>query len=237
MGYPQVGVGSRPTRSGTQPRSGVLEKNGMTPRVRERPVRETPGGFIAGGAALEVADHETLTVVIDVPAVEEADGAGATLMISENLQATRWVPYGDIASYAGPADGWEWEVGMVWWPGSVPATEPEAFRRINVGTDEFQDSISPEMNLARPSSSHSGGVMVTYCDGHQEFLADDIEYEVFQQMMAPDDVKAAGQDGRATDSDARPRKSSGNSGTGSTSPTRRKLKAAPPAAAPSASAR
>jgi prepilin-type N-terminal cleavage/methylation domain-containing protein/prepilin-type processing-associated H-X9-DG protein len=38
---------------------------------------------------------------------------------------------------------------------------------------------------ARPSSRHPGGVIGTFADGHQQFLADTMDYRVFQQVMTP----------------------------------------------------
>jgi hypothetical protein len=50
--------------------------------------------------------------------------------------------------------------------------------------------MAPNIELARPSSNHPDGVVVTYCDLHQDTIFDDIEYNVFRQLMAPDDDKA-----------------------------------------------
>jgi prepilin-type processing-associated H-X9-DG protein len=37
-----------------------------------------------------------------------------------------------------------------------------------------------------PSSRHGGGVVVSYCDGHQDFLRDDISFNTFEHLMTPD---------------------------------------------------
>jgi prepilin-type processing-associated H-X9-DG protein len=37
-----------------------------------------------------------------------------------------------------------------------------------------------------PSSRHGSGVVVSFCDGRQEFLRDDINYNTFQHLMTPD---------------------------------------------------
>jgi prepilin-type processing-associated H-X9-DG protein len=42
----------------------------------------------------------------------------------------------------------------------------------------------------RPSSNHPGGFIVTYCDGHAEFMNEDITYRVFCQLMTTDGTKA-----------------------------------------------
>ncbi len=43
---------------------------------------------------------------------------------------------------------------------------------------------------SRPASGHTGGVVVTYADGHQSFLSERIWYYTYQQLLATDDIKA-----------------------------------------------
>jgi hypothetical protein len=119
---------------------------------------------------------------------------------------TTWT--GLVDPVNGP-DGREGHVGMVWAPG-VPSAG--SCRPINGCKDAVVDlgswtppfSSSPAnppvlqppyqaagfMGTARPSSNHPGGVVVTYADGHQDFLGDDVDYEVFQRQMAPEDQQA-----------------------------------------------
>ena len=56
--------------------------------------------------------------------------------------------------------------------------------RINEGRD-----ISPrperEPILSRPASNHPGGVVVSFCDGHVRFISQDIDYDVYKQLMTP----------------------------------------------------
>ncbi len=37
-----------------------------------------------------------------------------------------------------------------------------------------------------PSSRHGSGVVVSFCDGHQEFLRDDISVGTYDHIMTPD---------------------------------------------------
>ena len=55
------------------------------------------------------------------------------------------------------------------------------------------DNLNP-LNIAPPNlprdkmkSNHPGGVVVSFCDGHQSFLRTDIDNTVFMQLMAPND--------------------------------------------------
>ncbi len=110
------------------------------------------------------------------------DGTQTTILLSENVQANLW--YGPPL----PADQSPFvantipipRVGLLW---DVPNA-----KGINVGLDA--GSTSDDVTYARPSSYHPGGVIVSYCDGHQEFLDELIDYSVYQSKMAPDDVKA-----------------------------------------------
>jgi prepilin-type N-terminal cleavage/methylation domain-containing protein/prepilin-type processing-associated H-X9-DG protein len=48
------------------------------------------------------------------------------------------------------------------------------------------------------SSRHGGGAIVSFCDGHQYFLRDDIDYRVYQHLMTTDSVAANGPTDAAT---------------------------------------
>ncbi len=54
------------------------------------------------------------------------------------------------------------------------------------------------LTAARPSSHHPGGVNAMFCGGNARFLADDIDYRVYTQLMTPNgadvvvDITAAG---------------------------------------------
>ena len=132
-----------------------------------------------------------------------ADGAANTLMFSENIHATRWNPPLDSTTYTwtglvpGSQDWREAHVGMVWWDpnliasrytpmaGSNPAWVTLECYRINHCKDETVPTL--DILFARPSSNHTGGVVATFADGHQDFIQDDVDYGVFRQMMTPDD--------------------------------------------------
>lgn len=45
-------------------------------------------------------------------------------------------------------------------------------------------------DYARPASYHPGGVNVVFCDGHVQFLREDVTYSIYQVLMAPDPPKA-----------------------------------------------
>jgi len=109
-------------------------------------------------------DGEPVRVSIDY--ILKHDGAATTLLLSENIQAGRWT------------DTAEADVGMVW------HRTPGPGNRINEGIDA--GDRPQQIKYARPSSHHGGGANVSFCDGHQYFLREDIDYEVYQHLMTPD---------------------------------------------------
>lgn len=132
------------------------------------------------------------------------DGSTYTLMFSENIQAFSWTlmdtpntsaPPSVIATYPpGTGAGQEvqsaiWDQTFVWHapPGATPP--PNAGINDNI-------TAAPErggaLAYARPSSRHPGGVNAVFCDRHYRFIADDINYTVYQQLMTPRGSSATG---------------------------------------------
>jgi|YNPMSStandDraft_1061717.scaffolds.fasta_scaffold02295_4 prepilin-type N-terminal cleavage/methylation domain-containing protein/prepilin-type processing-associated H-X9-DG protein len=90
--------------------------------------------------------------------LSQHDGAATTLLLSENIDATAWTDTG------------EFQVGFNWQTdGSLRINYPNAR-----GT------------YPRPSSYHPGGVIASFCDGHQQFLKDSISPVVYHHLMTPD---------------------------------------------------
>jgi len=97
--------------------------------------------------------------------INGGDGAATTLLISENVDAGRWT------------DADERCVGFTW---TENVAQPGNYRmNAATETDECQ------ADRARPSSFHGGGVVATFCDGHTQFLSEDMDYEVFTLLMTP----------------------------------------------------
>lgn len=97
------------------------------------------------------------------------DGTSHTILFSENNQAYQW------ANPTSDSFVLEWQVGLIWQP-TLTAL------RIN----QDRSSMSIDLDHARPSSNHSGGVVAAFCDGHQSFLRDTIAYPILVQLMTPD---------------------------------------------------
>jgi len=106
-------------------------------------------------------DLVNTSVTMSLDYLSQHDGSATTLMRSENVAADNWIDTGEA------------NVGFNWQTGS----SPPANSRIN-------ENINGDH--PRPSSYHNGGVIVSFCDGHQYFLREDIAYHVYQHLCTPD---------------------------------------------------
>jgi prepilin-type processing-associated H-X9-DG protein len=114
---------------------------------------------------------DSITVSADY--INQHDGTSNTLLLSENLAADSWM------------DLEEANLGLLW----DPFWEPDLGA---AGTAPVPPGINsdPEGDHPRPSSRHPGGANVLFCDGRAEFLAETIDYLVYQHLMTPDSRKA-----------------------------------------------
>ncbi len=116
------------------------------------------------------------------------DGANSTIMLTENIHKD----YDDTGAPFTWARGTEQQVGVVWVVNTNPepvddlsqATIADQARINQLGDVNDADSLAPNLPyLARPASQHRQGVNVVYCDGHGQFLSQDIDYIVYQQLL------------------------------------------------------
>jgi prepilin-type N-terminal cleavage/methylation domain-containing protein len=146
---------------------------------------------------------------ISLEEIAKWDGTSNTILFSENIQAGQWndPPSGNSGLALEPM------VGMVWWypaPNGTQAvgTSGVTAQAINQDKVKAWDQITTTQDKyahARPSSNHSGVFVVTFCDGRQHDMREDVAYSVFVQLMTPsgNDVLNAGGNtkaGPATDS-------------------------------------
>ena len=118
------------------------------------------------------------------------DGTQHTLLLSENLQAGPWLT--PISPPTDPptilTNTIEAEVGMVWHidPTDDPAVLPVPLDGSGWQINNDKEADIVDIDHARPSSNHSGGVNVVFCDGHSQFLREDIDYDVYARLMTTD---------------------------------------------------
>jgi prepilin-type processing-associated H-X9-DG protein len=129
---------------------------------------------------------------VDSGFLAKNDGATNTILLSENVNAISWVMLEEGAT------------GMVWTPQDqwLPeGTNPAADRQYGINSaheryldDQLLDFVrsSPDqlISLARPSSNHSGGVNVVFCDGHAEFLSDEIHPWIYARRLSTSKAQA-----------------------------------------------
>jgi prepilin-type N-terminal cleavage/methylation domain-containing protein/prepilin-type processing-associated H-X9-DG protein len=150
-----------------------VDKPGTNPPTNKYPVKVTTG-YLDGG-----------------------DGTSKTLLASENLQAQDWVlglgpqsafniqnntipPQPASATDTLVKEWAKYNCGFIWKDVNQPgASDP---RQINI-----ERNIQPQPTtfvFARPSSNHPGGVVAVFCDGHVQFIGDDVNYKVYKQLMS-----------------------------------------------------
>jgi prepilin-type N-terminal cleavage/methylation domain-containing protein len=137
------------------------------------------------------------------------DGQGNTMLFSENVQALPWNRPGfmnaddclltsDIFSPLAA----RYVQGMVWhyedpdnastipWSNGTPSAVAPRHRINGRGNATSEDifiermtDTNSAMTLARPSSAHSDGVNAGMADGGTRFIADSIDYRVYQALL------------------------------------------------------
>ncbi len=100
----------------------------------------------------------------------------------------------DRGTYLQPGNSW-WQA-CTWFIQNPPSPPPAAFGTVGVtptgDTLNKQIGFTPgdDIHNGRPSSTHPGGFLVTMCDGHSQFISEDIEYRAYCMLMAPDSQNA-----------------------------------------------
>jgi prepilin-type N-terminal cleavage/methylation domain-containing protein/prepilin-type processing-associated H-X9-DG protein len=179
--------------------TGMQDTTGSTTIPRDWPDNGVFFDLYTGDPRLNAAGGKNAgyeMVVMSSAQILRGDGMQNTLLMSENVDAGNWT------------DTTEAKIGMVWnGTGTVnmntdppSLAPPDDNMRINrgIGMSEIEggavraagnpndtaNSNSPSTTFARPSSYHPGGVNVAYCDGHVEFLHEEIDYYVYCLLMS-----------------------------------------------------
>ena len=124
------------------------------------------------------------TLKVEVGVGQIRDGSSTTLLISENIHKYDNFDW----TY-----GTEQQLGMVWVINMQPVGGDDSIEnqeRINQETFPIPSEWGPNIpRYARPASNHPSGVNVIFCDGHGEFLQEDIDYTVYQRLLTPHGTK------------------------------------------------
>jgi prepilin-type N-terminal cleavage/methylation domain-containing protein/prepilin-type processing-associated H-X9-DG protein len=107
------------------------------------------------------------------------DGTSWTLLLSENVNA-------DNPGNVSGVNGIGWDIGQKIRNVMVYHNAESTLRKINGrGNAQSLSQVTLNADTARPSSYHTGGVDVAFCDGNTRFLREDIDYKVYYQLMSP----------------------------------------------------
>lgn len=113
--------------------------------------------------------NDARSVRTDQAYVFANDGTSNTILLSENVDLLKWT-----------GNASEFHQGIIWVTGNPPA--PANGLNRNYGLAGF---TTPAVGTARPSSYHTGGFMVAFCDDSVRFVRDEINYNVYARLMTP----------------------------------------------------
>jgi len=132
------------------------------------------------------------------------DGSSNTIWYSENSQAGPWgLATTDVSAYRYTLGlGWAYCISNV--PvnqpndshhATIPAQQigslPDQFKFLPVNGRKFDAEKNMGYYVARPSSDHSGGIVViSMVDGSVKNLRETIDYHVYQALLTPDTRKS-----------------------------------------------
>lgn len=117
------------------------------------------------------------------------DGLSSTIMTSENNQAYMW-SYPNNTSLTVTHANISWQ-GFVFFdsnPNNMGTSQAINwdYRGVKMGSQSSRNPNTADA-YARPSSYHPGGVNTSWCDSRVVKVHDDIDYEIYKMMLAPND--------------------------------------------------
>ncbi len=176
--------------------------------------RDTAGNFqyktgtgdtVENGLFFDAAEYARQTGSPTCPLMRISaikDGAGTTLLFAENNTKAYTNSSGTIFSWLGASDrysaeqqfGFNWVVAYPPQPVAGPTlsgagiTNQERIGKVgnvDVNDPSVLATMSQVPYFSRPSSPHTSGANVAFCDGHASFMRDDMDYKVYQALMTP----------------------------------------------------
>jgi prepilin-type processing-associated H-X9-DG protein len=115
--------------------------------------------------------------------ISSHDGTTTTLMLAEGIPpASSWAP-GPPARYEAPSPP---KPPKRLIDAGITGGADRVDRTLAIDGFRWSTSGNPVPKVANHiASRHGGQIVVSFCDGHQQLLREDIEYPVFQQLMTP----------------------------------------------------
>lgn len=121
--------------------------------------------------------------------ISSNDGVSSTIMTSENNQAYMWsYPNNTNTNVAHANISWQGFVFFDSNPNNMGTSQAVNwdYRGMKMGSQASRNANTADA-YARPSSYHPGGVNTSWCDSRVVKLHDDIDYEIYRMMLAPND--------------------------------------------------
>lgn len=120
------------------------------------------------------------------------DGTSNTMMISENIR-TGHNPARDTSNWASSNPYLtSFYIGNPCLNASCSAGNVD-YNRANSGSSAINAGLTqPEGSAPFPNSLHTGGVNVGYCDGHVQFLSENIDGKVYAALASPQGQSLSG---------------------------------------------
>ena len=117
--------------------------------------------------------------------ISSGDGTASTLLFAEKCGAT-------VAAQAGwttlvTSSGiFDWNAGYTYPAFGLPGTAFSDSTSLPSGSVINSATISAVGNYGLPSSTHTGGMVTAFCDGHVQFVRDNIAVWVYAQLVTSD---------------------------------------------------
>jgi len=148
-----------------------------------------------GGIGTSLNDAQ-LTTTTSVEYISNADGASKTLLLTENIDAGRWIrpSYADSTVVG---SGMEYEIGFTLprsllygdFTSAAPTANTTASGPLWINFGKGGKNLTwnevTQYNFARPSSNHTGIVIGAACDGTVHVISDGIDREVYMWLCMP----------------------------------------------------
>ncbi len=154
-------------------------------------------------------------IKIDLAYIGRYDGTATTILFGENMDASFWAVYAGNGNASVPASfvpsyyfanpgmelagaqvsqtNYEDPQALTW--EDLPDQQPPATQPV-LGLNQGLNGIQPGQLYAagvivqpgvvsRPSSPHPGGFHITFGDGHTMFMSQDVQYQIYAELMTP----------------------------------------------------
>ena len=119
--------------------------------------------------------------------VSTNDGSTTTILLSENIDCGLWAaPSVDQSNFALQSS--ESQVGITWM--HTPQQQLKINEMAGNAPPPSKGSSEQRERFMRPSSNHSGTVVVTFSDGHTETLNEEIDQRIYAALMSSDGKKS-----------------------------------------------